>query len=121
MQRGRRAAQWALLALVLGWPHIAVGQQAKRLSGWLSEEPTGANSYPLGFSWRVPSEEPAQQLLRYELLEDLRAQPSLSRLQEWIRTLPITGRVRVASGDPSWLITHRSRDPILMPGPKVIP
>src|SRR5579859_1243193 len=120
MRCRRSTARHALLALLLAGSPIAAAQQAKRLSGWLLEQPAGANPYPLGLSWRVPGEEPAQQLLRYELLEDLAAQPSLRSLHEWVRTLPITGRVRVASGDPRWLITHRSRDPLLMPGQTVL-
>src|SRR5256885_16012964 len=117
----RSTARSALLALLLAGSQIAAGEEANRLSKWLLDQPAGANSYPLGLSWRVPSEEPAQQLLRYELLQDLAAQPSLHNLEEWVRTLPITGRVRVASADPRWLITHRRRDPVLMPGQTVIP
>src|SRR5258708_26301369 len=99
MRCRRSTARQALLALLLAGSQIAAAQEANRLSRWLLEQPAGTNSYPLGLSWRVPAEEPAQQLLRYELLEDLAAQPSLRNLQEWARTLPITGRVRVASGD----------------------
>src|SRR5258706_5505367 len=99
MQRGRSRAQHALLALLLAGSHVVQAQQPKRLSGWLLEQPAETSSYPLGLSWRVPAEEPAQQLLRYELLEELAKQVALSNLQEWVRTLPITGRVRVASGD----------------------
>src|SRR4051794_7030518 len=113
MQCCRSTARHALLAVLLAGSQIAAAQQAKRLSGWLLEQPAGANSYPLGLSWRVPSEEAAQQLLRYELLRDLEGQPSLRSLQEWIRSLPVTGRVPVASADPRWLITHPSRDPAL--------
>lgn len=120
MHHRRSTARFALLALLLAGSQLAAAQSAKRLSGWLLEQPAGANSYPLGLSWRVPAEEPAQQLLRYELLQDLAAQPSLRNLEEWVRSLPITGRVRVASGDPRWLATHRSRDPLLTPGQTAI-
>src|SRR5260221_7774886 len=121
MRRGRSTARHALLALLLAGSHVVQAQQPKRLSGWLLDQPAGTNSYPLGLSWRVPSEEPSQQLLRYELLEDLATQPSLRNLAEWIRTLPTTGRVPVASADPRWLLTHRSRDPVLAPGETVVP
>src|SRR5947209_4468432 len=119
--RRRSKARNALLALLLAGSQVAVAQETNRLSKRLLEQPPAADSYPLGLSWRVPAEEPAQQLLRYELLQDLARQPSLGNLQEWIRTLPITGRVRLASGDPRWLSTHRSRDPVLMPGQTVVP
>src|SRR5260221_11036766 len=122
MQRGRGTVQHALLAFLLAGAQIAAAQQQpKRLSGWLLEQPAGTNSYPLGLSWRVPGEEPPQQLQRYELLEDLAAQPSLPRLEEWVSTLPITGRGRVASADPRWLLTHPRRDPFWMPGRTVRP
>src|SRR5690348_18271708 len=112
MQRSRGMAHYALLALLLT-ASLAFAQEPKRLSKWLLERPTDANSYPLGLSWRVPGEEAAQQLLRYELLQDLAAQPPLRGLREWVGSLPITGRVRVNSADPYWLFTHRSRDPVL--------
>src|SRR5438045_1562190 len=113
MQRGRSIARHALLALLFT-ASLASAQEPKRLSKWLLEHPTDANSYPLGLSWRVRSEEAAQQLLRYEVLQDLAAHPPLSGLREWVGSLPITGRVRVNSADPYWLLTHRSRDPVLM-------
>src|SRR5258708_1544592 len=103
MRCRRSTARNALFALLLAGSHIAAAQESKRLSKWLLEQPAGTNTYPLGLSWRVPSEEPAQELLRYELLQDLAAQPSLRKLGEWVRTLPITGRVRLASGDARWL------------------
>src|SRR6476661_11168858 len=105
MQRGRSMARQALLALLFT-ASLASAQQPKRLSKWLLEHPTEANSYPPGLSWRVPSEEAAQQLLRYELLQDLAGQPSLRGVREWVGSLPITGRVRLDSADPYWLLTH---------------
>src|SRR4051812_23165430 len=121
MQWRRSAAPCAGVALLLAGSQMVAAQQPKRLSEWLLEQPVGQNSYSIGLSWRVPSEEPAQQLLQYELLQDLAAQPALRHLQDWIRALPITGRVRIASGDARWLVTHANRDPVLMNGQTIIP
>src|SRR6266852_1321971 len=106
----RSATRGALLALlVLASPAVVAQEAPQRLSRFLLERPAAQEAYPLGLSWRVPSEEAAQQLLRHELLNDLSAQPSLRNLYEAVRALPITGRVPVASGDARWLLGHPSR------------
>src|SRR5437870_5092355 len=115
--RGRSAARPALLSfLVLISGAVEAQEKPKRLSNWLLEQPPTANPYPTGLSWRVPGEEPSQQLLRHELLENLAAAPSLRALQDWIRSLPVTGRVPVVNSDARWLLVHPSRDPVLAPG-----
>jgi membrane-associated phospholipid phosphatase len=119
---GRRStARFALFSLL-----VLVGAPAhsqdkpKRLSNWLLEQPPMANPYPTGLSWRVPGEEPSQQLLRHELLENLAAVPSLRAVQDWIRSLPVTGRAPVTNSDARWLIVHPNRDPVLAPGHTVV-
>src|SRR5258705_5716065 len=84
--------------------------KSQRLSNRLLEQPPAANQYPTGLSWRVAGEEPAQEQLRQELLHSLGGMPALA---DWIRTLPVTGRVPVANSDPRWLIVHPNRDPLL--------
>jgi hypothetical protein len=118
----------------------------KRLSDWLLEQPIDANAYPLGLSWRVPGEVAAQGELRLDLLRSLSglgvprslsgldllksfsgldsavtADPeALARLRDWVRTLPVTGRVRVAVPDARWLQANPTRDPVLQPGHSVV-
>src|SRR5438477_7270958 len=111
------AARFALLAfLVLTSAALEAQEKPKRLSNWLLEQPATADAYPTGLSWHVPGEEPSQQLLRHELLEDLAAVSSLRALQDWIRTLSVTGRVTVVNSDARWLLVHPNRDPLLAPG-----
>src|SRR3989442_13302319 len=117
MRGGRSAARFALLSfLVLIGAAVRAEEKPKRLSNWLLEQPATANPYPTGLSWRVPGEEASQQLLRHELLENLAAVPSLRALQDWIRSLPVTGRVPVVNSDARWLIVHPNRDPVLASG-----
>ena len=119
-------------------PTLLYGQVApKRLSDWLLEQSVTANAYPLGLSWRVPGEVPAQSELRLDLLKRLSELSILSgsrlegrlsekadveataRLQSWIIALPVTGRVPVAVPDARWLQANPNRDPILQPGHSV--
>src|SRR3989442_1506161 len=117
MSRGRSVASSALLSfLVVASCATQAQEKPKRLSNWLLEQPPTANPYPTGLSWRVPGEEASQQLLRHELLENLSAVPSLRALEDWVRTLPVTGRVPVVNSDARWLIVHPNRDPVLASG-----
>src|SRR5919197_3449212 len=119
MRSGRRAARLALLAFVVVTTAEAQ-DKPRRLSNWLLEQPPTSNPYPAGLSWRVQGEEPSQQLLRHELLQELAAVPSLRGLEAWVRTLQVTGRVPVVNADPRWLLVHPNRDPILAPGHTVL-
>src|SRR5438067_6534976 len=121
MSRGRSVARYALLSFLVAASCATEAQEKpKRLSNWLLEQPPTANSYPTGLSWRVPGEEASQQLLRHELLENLSAVASLRALENWVRTLPITGRVPVVNSDARWLIVHPHRDPVLAAGHTVV-
>ena len=60
-------------------PSLLYGQvDPKRLSDWLLEQPPAPNAYPLGLSWRVPGEVPAQNELRLQLLQRLSDLPPRS-------------------------------------------
>ena len=104
-----------LAALLL--TSAAHGQGApQRLSEWLLEQRPSPDAYTLGLSWRVPAEEAAQGRLRDELLAELAAEPRALALHDWIRTLPVTGRVPVALADARWLQVNPGRAPLLLPG-----
>jgi hypothetical protein len=95
-----------------------------RLSDWLLGRKPLPDDYPLGVSWRVPEEVPAQTTLKLGLLSDLaegtrriRADPAAAkRLREWLTALPATGRVPVASADGRWLQVNPAHDPVLANG-----
>lgn len=101
---------------------------AKRLSDWLLEQPILADDYALGLSWRVPGEVPPQAELRLDLLRRLSGldrevkadREAIARLHDWIRALPVTGRVPVAVTDARWLQANPVRDPVLQPGHSVV-
>ncbi len=115
------------LSLALASPSLDAQVAAKRLSEWLLEQPFSAEAYPLGLSWRVPDEVPSQNALRLDLLKslsgldrDVSADPeAVVRLRDWLRTLPVTGRVPVAVADARWLQANPARDPVLLPGHSV--
>src|SRR5260221_6153195 len=114
------AARCALLAVLVAASPVHAQQQPQRLSNWLLEQPAAPDAYPLGLSWRVPSEEAPQHLLRHEVLELLAAEPRLNGLRQWVSTLPVTGRVAVANADAPWLVVRPNRDPVLMPGHTIV-
>jgi membrane-associated phospholipid phosphatase len=95
-----------------------------RLSDWLLQRKTQPDDYPLGVSWRVPAEVPAQTILKLELVSalaggerDIKADPgAMQRLKDWIAGLPATGRVPVVNADGRWLQVNPAQDPVLGPG-----
>ncbi len=126
--RVRGDAVAIMVALALASRPLYGQGASKRLSDWLLEQPVSATDYPLGLSWRVPGEVPAQHALRLELLKSLAstevgitAGPDAKlRLHEWLAALPATGRVPVAVADVRWLQANPSRDPVLDPGHSVV-
>lgn len=126
---GPLAALAAAMTLLVAF--IAHAQPApKRLSDWLLEQaPTAnANAYPLGLSWRVPQEIPAQNAILLDLVRSLSGQDagmkadpaSAARLRDWLRTLPVTGRVPVRQADARWLQGNPLHDPFILPGHSVV-
>ena len=99
-----------------------------RLSDWLLEHPAGTDAFPLGLSLRVPDEEVAQTAQLLKLLAMLSGSnralgadsQSVDRLRNWLRTLPVTGRVTVPVADARWLQGNPARDPILQPHHAVV-
>lgn len=128
------------LAVALAWTGVqvhaaappAAGGEARpiglRLSAWLAQQKPREHAYPLGLSWRVPGEVGSQNALKIDLLAALAGtgQPlpvdraSAARLSDWLKSLPVTGRVRVVSAEARWLQANPQRDPILLPGHSVV-
>ena len=112
-----------VMAVVLACLSFAAYAQVapKRLSDWLLEQPATSDAYPLGLSWRVPEEAAPQALLLRELLASLSgrdpsvgADPAaLRRLSDWLRSLPVTGRVVLSGTDARWLEVNPARNPLI--------
>ena len=117
-----------LCSFVLPNTAHAQGEQPKRLSDWLLEQPASADSYPLGLSWRLREEIPPQHAMLQELINRLSgidrevkaSNEATGRLREWLRTMPATGRVRVVLADARWLQANPTRDPVILPGQSVV-
>jgi hypothetical protein len=93
----------------------------ERLSDWMLRQAPSDQSFSLGLSWQVPSERTAQLKLQSEVLMQLANAPqSASSLSNLIRTLPITGRVRVPVPDARWLQAHPKYNPLLSADQQVI-
>ena len=131
----------AQVCIVLGMPTAAGNAQAgggatasvasaqtairagERLSDWLLRNPPGAGDDPAALAWQVPSARQAQAELKQALLaqlwsaRDLQAdETTRQRLADWLRSLPVTGRVPLAIVDARWLQANPDQDPILAPG-----
>jgi len=129
----RQVVQLAIASIVFiafGLASSQPGAQVppRKLSDWLLEQPRSPDAYPLGLSWRVPSEVASQEVLRRELMYSLSgldgsvsADPrAAGRLRDWLRTLPVTGRVPVAVADARWLQANPARNPVIQPSHTVI-
>ncbi|HMZ02695.1 MAG TPA: capsule biosynthesis GfcC family protein, partial [Burkholderiaceae bacterium] len=131
----------AQVCIVLGMPTAAGNAQAgggatasvasaqtairagERLSDWLLRNPPGAGDDPAALAWQAPSARQAQAELKQALLaqlwsaRDLQAdETTRQRLADWLRSLPVTGRVPLAIVDARWLQANPDQDPILAPG-----
>ena len=110
----------ALLACFACASHAAtaVPIEGERLSDWMLRQAPSALAYPTGLLWQVPAEQSAQTQLQQDVLavlEDAAALPSHSKnaLSKFVRSLPVTGRVRIAMQDARWLQAHPKFDPVL--------
>src|SRR4051812_41764776 len=119
MRPARHVARFAVYLLAAITMSPAEAQQPQRLSAWLLVN-AKPDSYFAGVSWQVPGEEPVQQALKTDVLQALEATSAPGALRDWISSLPVTGRVPVVFADPRWLMSHPTRDPVLLPGHKVV-
>ncbi len=119
----------AVLALLLVSSSVAYGQgNPQRLSDWLIQHPPATDDYPLGLSWRVLGEIPAQHALLLDLMRRLSGQDkdvkadgeAVRRMREWLSSLPVTGRVRIAEADARWLQANPARDPVVGAGDTIV-
>ena len=119
----------ALLSVFLAYAPVQVWsssetalQPGERLSDWMLRQPASGtfsgDPYPAGLSWQRPSERKDQDALRQSVLNEL-GRPGLEALEpltRWVRSLPSTGRVVLASTDARWLQANPDQDPRLALG-----
>ncbi|NBX54880.1 MAG: YjbH domain-containing protein [Betaproteobacteria bacterium] len=97
------------------------------LSDWLLSLPRSNDNYPLGLVWTTPEAKNQQLALQdkwLNRLEQLRVQGRISAdvwftMQRMMRSLPATGRVRLAAAEPHWLKANPQRDAVILPADSV--
>ena len=125
--RGNRFACLALsITLILPIASLAADElplkEGSRLSDWLLTHANDPGAYPLGLVWKVPAAREAQSQLKHRLLARLGTEnlgesaEARARLSQWIRSLPVTGRVPLPIVDARWLQANPERDPVLDAG-----
>jgi len=127
--RAHRLALAAATCLLASAAHSQTGSAApllnappvagERLSDWLLRN-AGPGADTSSLHWRVPSERHAQEQWRRAVLQSLQHSPGLALdpqaredLGNWLLSLPLTGRLPLASGDARWLQGTPRQDPIL--------
>ncbi|HQT27349.1 MAG TPA: capsule biosynthesis GfcC family protein, partial [Burkholderiales bacterium] len=93
--------------------------QAKRLSDWLLEQKPSPDAYPLGLTWSHPAEKVSQNELKYDLLKQLGLMGN-RKLESWIASLPVTGRVTLNNADARWLQANPAMDPVIHPEDMIV-
>ena len=98
----------------------------ERLSDWLVRN-AGPHSDTTALHWQVKAERASQEQLRQAALLGLGQSPGVTlspdgkaHLSDWLRTLPLTGRLTVAIADARWLQAAPSQDPVLQEGHSVV-
>lgn len=132
-----RVAQAALLHIVCvaALPSAVLAQAVvaattvvpgERLSDWLLRN-AGPNADATALHWQVQAERLSQARLRESVLQTLDNDPGLrlsvdarSRLGDWLRGLPLTGRLTLAIGNPRWMQAEPAQDPVLGSGHAVV-
>ena len=91
----------------------------ERLSDWVLRH-ASAGTDTSALHWRVPAQQGPQAKLRQAVLDDLNSNDALqlspaqrTQLAEWLRALPLTGRVLLAKSDARWLQGSPAQDPVL--------
>lgn len=87
----------------------------------------GATADTSVLQWRVEAERAPQSRLRQAVFDALRSDPAIAmtaadkdHLVDWLRALPLTGRVTLANSDARWLQGSPAQDPVLSDRQSVI-
>lgn len=90
----------------------------ERLSDWLVRHRLHLRPDSMGLIWQVPNERHSQSVLQQDLLAEISRSKALGTAAktqwiEWVRALPVTGRVNLPATDARWMQAHPSQDPVL--------
>ena len=123
------------LLCMTGWPTLAAAQPfpiqgaivpGERLSDWLLRN-AGPNADTTALQWQVQAEQVPQSQLRQAVIVALENNSTIqmspdarNRLSDWLRSLPLTGRLTVAIPDARWLQASPRQDPVLQEGQQVV-
>lgn len=98
----------------------------ERMSDWLLRN-AGPDADLTSLHWLVQAERLSQSSLRESVLQTLSQDPAIrlsgaarSGLGDWLRSLPLTGRLTLAIADPRWMQAAPVQDPVLGPGQAVV-
>lgn len=120
----RMACMAMLTPAVLAQPATASSAviPGERVSDWLLRN-AAAGADMTALHWQVQAERLAQGRLREAVLQSLYGDARVglgaearAQLADWLRGLPLTGRLTLAIGDARWLQGAPSQDPVLGPG-----
>lgn len=118
------ACMAALTPAVLAQPAVVSSAviPGERVSDWLLRN-AAPDADVTALHWRVPAERLSQGRLREAVLQSLYSDPQVglstearAQLADWLRSLPLTGRLTLAIGDARWLQAVPSQDPVLGQG-----
>ncbi len=125
LPKKRRLAQ--LVSFISCWTMTPLAL-SETLSHYLMAQQTPI--YTLGVSWQTPSARIRQAALKEKLIQSIKEFTKTKRNTltpndqttwiHWLQSLPVTGRVPLASSDPNWLMTNPEHDPVIHDGDHVV-
>ena len=106
-------------------------KSVQRLSEWLLKHSKSPRVYLSNLSWYRDAEKPAQRKLKYDIVLGLSELNQLAKsagskvyinqkIIDWFQSLPVTGRITIPNVDPRWLEVNPEKNPVLLPGDKIL-
>lgn len=118
------ACMAALTPAVLAQPAVVSSAviPGERVSEWLLRN-AAPDADVTSLHWQVQAERPSQGRMREAVVQSLYNDPRVglssdarAQLADWLRSLPLIGRLTLAIGNARWLQAASSQDPVLGQG-----